>query len=395
MRTTATADPGPLISLLSPSSPLAFVRGGDGIIGFGVARRFMFEGTPRIRDAAMSWRAFAASIEISDELRMPGTGLVAFGSLAFAEQSLATSVLVVPRVIIGRRDGVSWITTVDDAPLPPVAPLGEPFTALFEAGAMSAADYVAAVAVAEDRLRSGAVRKVVVARDLVAELPHDADLRLPLARLAAAYPDTFTFAVEGLIGSSPETLVRVAGRTVTARVLAGSAARGVSPTADESARKAIESSAKDQAEHDFARSSVLDALASHTVSLRASDPFPLELPNLWHLASDITGTLDDNSSSLDLVAALHPTAAVAGEPTDAALATIAELEPFDRGRYAGPVGWVGANGDGEWAVALRCAQVSGDTVRAYAGAGIVADSVPERELAETELKFRPIVEAFS
>lgn len=395
MRTTATADPGALVSLLSPRSPLAFLRGGDGIIGFGVARRLMFAGTPRIRDAALSWRAFASGVAVSDELRMPGTGLVAFGSFAFAEQSLADSVLVIPRVIIGRRDDLSWITTVDDATLPPVAPLGEAFAASFAAGDMTASSYVAAVEAAVARVGAGALKKVVVARDLVAGIPHDADLRLPLARLAAAYPDTFTFAVEGLIGSSPETLVSVAGRTVTARVLAGSAARGASQAADEAARAAIELSAKDQAEHDFARASVLSALASHTVSLSASDPFPLQLPNLWHLASDITGSLDDDSSSLDLVAALHPTAAVAGEPTDAALAAIAELEPFDRGRYAGPVGWVGANGDGEWAVALRCAQVSGSQVRAYAGAGIVAESVPSRELAETELKFRPIVEAFS
>jgi menaquinone-specific isochorismate synthase len=137
------------------------------------------------------------------------------------------------------------------------------------------------------------------------------------------------------------------------------------------------------------------ALAVHASGVSTNpQPFPLALPNLWHLASDVTGTLSDGSSSLDLVAALHPTAAVAGTPTDAALHLIAELEPFDRGRYAGPVGWVSAGGDGEWAVALRCAQIDASTVRAFAGAGIVADSDPARELAETELKFRPIVEAF-
>jgi len=124
-------------------------------------------------------------------------------------------------------------------------------------------------------------------------------------------------------------------------------------------------------------------------------PFTLKLPNLWHLASDVEGTLVDGSTALDLVGALHPTAAVAGTPTALALALIERLEPFDRGRYAGPVGWVGANGDGEWAVAVRSAQVApnGD-VTAYAGAGIVGDSVPERELVETRLKFRPVVEAF-
>jgi menaquinone-specific isochorismate synthase len=124
-------------------------------------------------------------------------------------------------------------------------------------------------------------------------------------------------------------------------------------------------------------------------------PFTLRLPNVWNLACDVEGLLADGSSSLDLLSALHPTAAVAGTPTREAVAAIEELEPFDRGRYAGPVGWVGADGDGEWAIALRCGQVEADgVVRAFAGAGIVAGSVAARELAETSLKFRPIVEAF-
>jgi menaquinone-specific isochorismate synthase len=252
---------------------------------------------------------------------------------------------------------------------------------------MSPKAYAAAVSTAVAHIAAGDASKVVVARDLVGSIPVGADLRLPIAGLAAAYPDTFTFALEGLLGSSPETLVRVSGKTVSARVLAGTAAREVP-------REVFASSTKDLAEHEFARSSVMDALASHATDLAAAPPYPLALPNLWHLASDVTGTLTDGSSALDLVAALHPTAAVAGAPTDAALELIAELEPFDRGRYAGPVGWVGADGEGEWAVALRCAQVEGTTVTAHAGAGIVADSDPARELAETTLKFRPIAEAF-
>jgi menaquinone-specific isochorismate synthase len=142
--------------------------------------------------------------------------------------------------------------------------------------------------------------------------------------------------------------------------------------------------------------SVLDALRPHSPNLATSElPFTLKLPNLWHLATDVAGTLNDGSTSLDLIDALHPTAAVAGAPTADAVDLIDELEPFDRGRYAGPVGWVGADGDGEWAIALRCAQVSPNgNLTAYAGCGIVADSDPDRELAETTMKFRPIVEAF-
>ena len=218
-----------------------------------------------------------------------------------------------------------------------------------------------------------------------------------LVDLALGYPDTWTFAVDGLIGSSPETLVRVNARTVTARVLAGSTARGADAASDAAAALALATSTKDLDEHRFAVESVLGALRAHGGGVAASElPFTLKLPNLWHLASDVEGTLSDGSTALDLAAALHPTAAVAGTPRDAALRVIADLEPIDRRRYGGPVGWVDADGNGKWAIALRAAEVAEDgTIEAYAGAGIVADSDPERELAETKLKFRPIVEAFA
>jgi menaquinone-specific isochorismate synthase len=179
-------------------------------------------------------------------------------------------------------------------------------------------------------------------------------------------------------------------------VLAGSAARGIDSASDQQAAVALATSAKDQDEHEYAVQNVLASLRRHSADVTASEvPFTLKLPNLWHLATDIEGTLIDGSSALDLAAALHPTAAVAGTPTKAALALIAELEPFDRGRYAGPVGWIGADGDGEWAIALRSAQVApGGDITAYAGCGIVAGSEPERELAETKIKFRPVKEAF-
>jgi menaquinone-specific isochorismate synthase len=166
--------------------------------------------------------------------------------------------------------------------------------------------------------------------------------------------------------------------------------------ADTEAALALATSTKDGDEHEFAVQSVLQSLRPHTSHITTSEiPFTVKLPNLWHLATDLEGTLSDGSTSLDLIAALHPTAAVAGTPTQRALALIRELEPFDRGRYAGPVGWVGADGDGEWAIALRCAQVGPDgDVTAYAGCGIVLDSDPEKELAETRMKFRPVVEAF-
>ncbi len=388
--TERVADMGSLVSLLSPGHPLAFIRGNDGVIGLGEALRLTFSGPSRISDAAAAWRAISEASSTTDPVELPGTGLVAIGSFAFADDSAAESVLIVPRIVIGRRGGVSWVTIVS-GDLPPAEPLGSPYSAVFKPGAMTPSSFRARV----DEALARGLDKVVLARDLVATIPANADLRLPLGRLNSAYPETFTFAVDGLMGASPETLVQSSHGSVSARVLAGSSARGADALADELARTTIAQSPKDREEHDFALGSVLDALAPHTSALTSSDVFTLRLPNLWHLASDVTATLADGSSALDLVAALHPTAAVAGTPTAAAVDLIAELEPFDRGRYAGPVGWIDARGDGEWAVALRCALVEGETVTAYAGAGIVAGSDPALELAETELKFRPVVEAFS
>lgn len=261
---------------------------------------------------------------------------------------------------------------------------------------MTRSVFTTAVAAAVGRIRAGRLSKVVLARDLIGHIAPDADLRHAIEHLARSYASSYTYAVEGLIGSSPELLIAASGGTLDARVLAGSAPRGDDAALDASAADTLVRSRKDLDEHAFALDSVLGALQPHTSALSSSaTAFALKLPNLWHLASDVTGTLADGSSALDLVAALHPTAAVAGTPTDAAERLIAELEPFDRGRYAGPVGWVDAAGDGEWAIALRCAQVSADgTVHAFAGAGIVAGSDPETELEETALKFKPIVEAF-
>lgn len=395
--TVQTDDLGRLIPLIDPRDPLLFVRRGQGVAGIGEALRLEFTGPNRMTDAAAAWREVLAAATIDDPLGIPGTGLVALGSFAFSEHSAATSVLIVPRVILGRRDGVSWITRVNtDAPVPAPRPFGAEYRISLLPGQMSAEAFVAAVDTALERIRDGSVRKVVLARDLVGHLPEGSDLRLVLGSLALGYPDCFTFAVNGFIGSSPETLVRVDAGSVSARVLAGSIGRGADAEADHEAAVSLATSTKDLDEHQYALTSVLTALAPHSSTLTTSDqPFTLKLPNLWHLASDVAGTLSDGSTSLDLIAALHPTAAVAGAPTEAALDLIHELEPFDRGRYAGPVGWVGANGDGEWAVALRSAHVSHTgRVTAYAGGGIVRGSEPARELAETKMKFRPIVEAF-
>lgn len=401
VETTACRELGSLLPLLDESEPLLWMRRGFGMAGVGTALRLEFSGPNRIADAAAAWQRVVAAATVVDPVALPGTGLIALGTFAFSEHSALRSVLIVPAMVIGRTGGQSWITRIAVGELPPlVVPASRPVRpeahVALSPGALSADAFRDAVGTAVASIRNHELSKVVLARDLTGQLPVGADLRSALSTLALGYPDCWTFAIDGFIGSSPETLVGVTGGSVTARVLAGSAARGTNSESDQDAATALATSAKDLDEHEYAVQSVLGSLRPHSPTVMASElPFTLKLPNLWHLASDVEGTLVDGSTALDLVDALHPTAAVAGTPTPLALALIDRLEPFDRGRYAGPVGWVGANGDGEWAVAVRSAQV-GPTgaVTAYAGAGIVAESVPDRELVETRLKFRPVVEAF-
>lgn len=399
VETVAADDIGLLIPLLDPRDPLLFIRRGEGVAGIGETLRLEFTGPTRLADAAAAWRSLVAESHVTDPIALPGSGLIALGSFAFSEHSAATSVLIVPAVVIGRRAGRSWITRINAAaaPIPVPTVLGSEYRIDLQPGAMSTEAFVAAVDAAIAAIAAGSVRKVVLARDLVGQLPAGADLRRVLTYLALGYPDSFTYAVNGLVGSSPETLVRVDRGSVTARVLAGTIGRGSDADSDLAASVTLATSPKDLDEHQFAIADVLRSLEPHSSTLMTSEqPFTLKLPNLWHLASDVEGILSDGATSLDLVGALHPTAAVAGSPTDAALELIAQLEPFDRGRYAGPVGWVDGNGDGEWAIALRCAHVSSSGhITAYAGAGIVGESQAVKELAETKMKFRPIVEAFS
>ncbi len=401
-----------LLAYADPAAPLAWLRRGDGIVAAGrgvVARLRVPAGSGRTRseEIAAAWRDLTAGAEVTDDVALPGTGLVAFGALTFDEESEADSVLVVPSTVVGRHRGRSWLTRIrtSDAggeTLPEVETLayGPHWAGTVGPGRQSPQGYQDSVRRALDRIADGELSKVVLARDLTGTAPAGSDLRRLVRALSTGYPDTWAFAVDGLIGASPETLVTVQERTVTARVLAGTIGRGADADADTAASAHLASSVKDLDEHQYAVQSVLASLRPHTRALAASEqPFLLKLPNLFHLATDVEGELADGGSALDLVGAMHPTAAVAGTPTPVALAAIRDLEPFDRGRYAGPVGWVDAAGNGEWAIALRCAQFSAEddaiAVTAYAGAGIVAGSDPESELLETRVKFRPLVDALA
>ena len=423
--TRPLADIPDVLTLADPSAPLVWTRGDRGCVGLGETLRLRFSGPNRIRDAAAMWRRIAAAAEITNPVQMPGTGLVALGTFAFDDHSAAESVLIVPQRLIARHRGSAWITELPDitetaqtpetettptteaAPLPEVQPSGlwsgtEFAPAQLGSNSDSIAAYLTGVNEAVERISGGDVEKIGLARQLTGNIDPGSDLRVPLSRLADRYLDCWTFAVDGLIGASPETLIRATDGAVSARVLAGTRARHPeSEQRDAQARDELLTSAKEQHEHDFAVQSVVTALSPHVRELRTSEePFPLQLPNVWHLATDLGASLGEQSSALELVDALHPTAAVAGTPTSLAVAAIAELEPFDRGRYSGAVGWIDADGDGEWVIALRCAQLGPDQadgreIIASAGGGIVAGSDPAHELGETESKFRPITEAFA
>lgn len=383
-----------------PASPSAFVRNGDGLVGWGEAVRLTARGPQRMSQLAAAWRELVAATEVIDEVEVPGSGLVAFGSFAFANDSEAESVLIVPRVLLGTRDGVRWVTRVagddDENFWNETGNYSANASVSLTDGLQSADGFMQSVRDAIVAIENERVQKVVLARDLVAPVSKDFDVRSALKRLANKYPTCWTYSVDGLFGASPELLVRVSHKQVSARVLAGTAGRGTDPGVDFAISNALAASHKNITEHRFAVKSLVDELQRFCSQVDAdSEPFSLQLPNLWHLASDVHAVLRDDASVLDLAAVLHPTAAVAGTPTVEAQKLISELEPFDRGRYAGPVGWIGADGDGEWAIALRGALLSDGQITAYAGCGIVAESEPEAELDETELKFKPIREALA
>jgi menaquinone-specific isochorismate synthase len=400
--TVGVEDPGPLLALLPEHGALAWVGDGEGLVGWGETARLEVSGPDRFALAQEWWRALAAGCEVSDQVRVAGSGLVAFGSFAF-DGDRASSVLVVPEVVVGHRDGTWWRTAIglgrSPTGLPAPTPVRPPGAVRFADGARTSAEWVSVVADAVSRIVDGDVAKVVLARDLEARTEQPLDVRWPLQRLAVDYPECRTFAVDGLFGATPEVLVRLEGGIATSRVLAGTVRRSGSAVRDVDQAASLAHSSKDLEEHEYAVRSVAEALSRHCDAVDVPDePFVLHLANVMHLATDVRGTVVDAASSLALVASLHPSAAVCGTPTAAAMQLIRDLEGMDRGRYTGPVGWTGADGDGEWGIALRCAQVDGDDpwrLRLFAGCGIVAGSQPQEELVESSAKLVPVRDALS
>ncbi|MFM8351012.1 MAG: isochorismate synthase MenF [Actinomycetales bacterium] len=401
VRTRPIDDPEALLALLPNDHPSAWVRHGEGLVGWGVAAELQVRGFERFSRTQRWWNSWCQAATVDDTVAVPGSGPVAFGSFTF-DPDAWSSIVIVPKVIVGRRGGQAWMTVVEmpeaEQILHAVNPPSPIDQVQWRTGAATEERWQAAVREAVRRINAGEMDKVVLARDIIGEVTGPLDLRLLLQNLASAYPSCWTFAVDGLVGATPELLVRRTGDLVTSRVLAGTVRRQGDANIDASLAEALLASGKDLEEHEYAVHSVARALAAHCTDLDVPPrPHVLRLANVQHLATDVTGQLADGTSVLALAAALHPTAAVCGTPTERAMAAIRELEGMDRRRYAGPVGWFDAHGDGEFGLALRCAEVDAASgrVRAFAGCGIVSGSNPEQELAESQAKLAPVMTALA
>jgi menaquinone-specific isochorismate synthase len=402
VRTVEVDDPGDLLSRVPEPRGLAWVRHGEGIVGWGNARRVRLRAGDPFAHAAAVLAELRSATDVTDEVELPGTGLVAFVSFTFDIETPG-SVLIVPSVVLGRAGGRAWLTTLTTSAEEALArqEVGHvhaapaPTRIRYAGASISEVRWLDAVAAATREIRRGELDKVVLARDLAVWSESVLDERALTRRLAEHFPSCFTFSCDGLVGATPELLVRRQGDVVDSVVLAGTAPRAADPAADREVGEALLRSAKDRDEHHHAVESVRAPLQTCCDPLEITGPALLRLENVQHLATSFRGMLRDGSTVLDLVAALHPTAAVCGTPTKKAMALITELEGMDRGRYAGPVGWVDAAGDGELGIALRCAEVDGDRARLFAGAGIMGASLPEAELEETRIKLLAMQAALS
>lgn len=373
-----------------------FLHEGTSLVATGVAARIALgTGPGRLAKAADEVAALLAEIDSVDEVALPGTGPIAVGAVPFLDTTEGE--LVVPARVVGRsEDGRVWETVVEGAdatssvPRPP-APDPTSFVVESDGGRFA---WTGSVAGALDRIRSGALEKVVLARRVTVWADQAFAVPAVVERLRRAHPSCYTFVVGGFVGASPELLVRRRGRWAWSRPMAGTVERGGSRADDRRLVSELQASAKEGNEHRFVVDDVRRRLAAVGHDVTVKGPEPVGLSSVTHLATTVTARLDSPAlSALGLVAALHPTPAVGGQPRDAALAAIAELEGFDRGLYAGPVGWVDSRGDGDWAVALRCAAVDGRRAVLTAGAGIVAGSDPEKEWVETQAKLEPMLRA--
>ena len=289
---------------------------------------------------------------------------------------------------------MTWIGDKAQPYLPKKAPdLIQPEFA-WRDGSLTPNEWMSRVATAIGEIEIGELEKVVLARDLIATTAKEIDTRPLLNSLSQNYPSTWTFSVDNLIGATPELLLRLSRGMVTSRVLAGTISKTGDDEKDLALAASLARSSKDLEEHEYAVRSVADALEPFCTSTNVPEsPFVLHLANVMHLATDVTGALIESKKEVDafsLLSRLHPSAAVCGTPTHMAMQIIGTFEGMNRGRYAGPVGWIDEQGDGELGIALRCGEINGSSIRLFAGCGIVLGSNPEKELNESNAKFAPM-----
>jgi menaquinone-specific isochorismate synthase len=385
----------PLLDLLPDGEQFTWVRGGEGLVGWGVHAATTVSGRNRFEDARKWWHQQLETFSISNSVHGSGTGPVLFTSFSFDRNQ--ESVLVIPKVIVGQKGSNSWITWIGSDHQPQLlerAAVLTPSTFTFSDGTLSADEWKERVSQVINRVNSNGVDKVVLARDIVANSNSDIDARSILKKLSSEYPSTWVFSVDGLVGATPELLMRLSRGMVTSRVLAGTIPKTGDDEKDLALAASLARSSKDLEEHEYAVRSVADALDPFCSSTNVPEsPFVLHLANVMHLATDVTGALNESTHRVDafaLLKSLHPSAAVCGTPRNLAFDVIDEIEGMDRGRYAGPVGWIDASGDGELGIALRCGQITDRKIRIFAGCGIVAASNPEKEVEESNAKMIPM-----
>jgi len=373
---------------VDPVADLLDALGADGFAWIGGGQALVTSGVAAVVPAERAMETLF-EIDADDDVALPGAGPIAVGALPFAPDAAAT--MIVPATVVGRApDGRTWVTRVG----PRAVPLPEPAVAPTRytvRAVQSRAWWDHAVAGALAAIAEHGIEKVVLAREVTVDADAEFDVRTVLRRLRAQQPGCFVYADGGFVGATPELLVQRRGRTIESRPMAGTAPGSVA----EDVARTLAASNKDAREHRFVVDAVRDVLAPVTSTLEVPElPEVEHFGNLAHLVTPIRGELTDTSlDALALARLLHPSPAVGGTPTDAALRVIDELEPFDRGPYAGPVGWVDARGDGAFAVALRGAQLDGAHAVLRAGAGIVAGSDPDAEWLETAAKFEPMLRA--
>jgi salicylate biosynthesis isochorismate synthase len=404
-------------------------RDGAALAALGSVREIRTRGAARFKDAATAWRELAANAEAGVPDGPAAAGPVAVGGFAFAPeggaarhwQGFAAGDLTVPEVAVARRGGEVALTlaallTPDDDPAQVAARL-EARAAELRPGALPLLDpdpagrfhvesiappehYVAAVARAVERIRAGDFEKIVLAREVAVHAPAPHDAAAVFGVLRAAFGSCFVFCAgrgdAAFVAASPELLVRREGQRASTVALAGSTRRSADPAVDDHLGEQLMRSDKDREEQRIVARRIARALRPHAVWVTAPDePTIIKVANIQHLATPIRAQLTHPHSAIELAGLLHPTPAVGGEPHTVATPQIPALEGIDRGWYAGPVGWTDANEDGEFCVALRCALLRGREARLYAGVGVVRDSDPAAELAETEVKLGALLPILS